>query len=295
MKKLTAFWYILKRSLLDPTYYHELAKVKFMFSYKYLWLLLTFLMLIRTVQFGVEYSVFRPKLPAMIQSVKKEIYAFYPQGLELRISNGKLYTNVEEPYVIDAPKSWGDFGQKHLIVIDTSATVEDYPSYNTFVLATRNAAVYPEQRNGRTSTQIYYFNQIKRSVYVDRDTYVRMLTQLEPYVKKIPFIVDVVVGVVLVLMPLFGGLFWASGILLGLVFKTAIVWLLAKVVRAQYGYRSLFKMGMHGSTWMIIVTLIMDITKQQIPFAANAIFFVWMGVVLWSLEQAAKRTETLTR
>lgn len=282
MDKLKTFWYVLKRSLFDPSYYHELATTKFGFSYMFLWFFLSCIVFFFVIGVGVRYVGVRSRIPGMISEVKKAVYNFYPAELELRISNGKLYTNVQEPYTIDAPKEWGDMGGKHLIVIDTKALADQYPSYNTLVLATRNTVVYPESKNGKESTQIYYFNNIKQSVYVDRSKYESMLSQLDPFVKKLPFIADSVTGVTLILSPFVGGLFWASKVMFGLLFSTGIIWLLNMRIGTRYGYWTLYRMGMHASVWTVLTDLAMSLTHQDIPFATGIVFILWMGIVLRS-------------
>jgi hypothetical protein len=282
MRKLKTFWYSFQRSLLDPSYYSEIAKARYWFSFKYLFFLLVCLSLIRSIQLGVNYSLIRNKIPSYIAIGKQELAAFYPKELELRISNGKLYTNVKEPYIIDFPKRFGDMEGKHLIVIDTKGTVDDYPKYNTIVLATRAALVYPEKQQGtHTTTQVYYFSEIKRSMYIDKQIYLKMIASLDPYIAKLPKLIDITVAVGLVILPFLGGLFWSSSIQLGLVFLTCIVWIVEKIMKTSYGYGALFRMGMHGVSWAILFTFLLDITHKQVDNLYSILFVLWMIFVLY--------------
>lgn len=287
MKKLKAFWYILRRSLLDPLYYKELLSVSFGFSYKYIWMLLTCLVVVGLIPIAGSYISYRSQIPSKLQEIKTTVLSLYPNELELRISNGKLYTNVDEPYAIPIPKSWGDMGKESLLVIDTSATVEDYPDTNAFMLATRNALVYPDRGSNAESysTRVFYFREIPRSIYMDKDRYETILYQLDPYIQKAPLIIDWVVAIFVIIAPWFGGLMWSVVVLIGLIFNTFFLYLTARILRLSYSYGQLYRLAMHGVTWSLLTQLLLTITKQEIPYASSVVFFLWMGVVFMTLRQ----------
>lgn len=282
MQKLKTFWHSFQNSLLNPLYYQEIAKARYWFSFKYLFFLLVCLSLIRSVQLGTAYSLVRDKIPSYISIGKTELLKLYPKELEIRISNGKLYTNVEEPYIVEIPAIFGEDLGKHLLVIDTKGKADDYLEYNTLVLATRQAVVYPEKQQGsRTTTQMYYFSELKRSLYIDYSLYKKGIDATGPYLERLPQIIDIAVLCGLLLLPLFGGLFWTSGTLLGLVFLSAIVWVIEKIMKTSYRYTTLFRMGMHGVTWAILFTFLLDITNQKVDNLYSIIFVLWMTFVLY--------------
>lgn len=284
MKKLSTFWNSFQRSLLDLGYYRDIAKASYWFSFKYLLFLLICLSLVKTVQLGNQYSKVRNRIPSFIAMARKEVMALYPKELELRISNGKLFTNVSEPYFIEFPQALGKMDGKHLAVIDTKGIADDYLKYNTLVLATRQALVYPDkQQGGATSTKLYYFSEMKRSLYIDYSLYRKMILSLDPLLAKLPKFIDTAVVFGLILFPLLGGLLWVSGTLFGLTFLTIFVWVLSKIVKTQYGYKTLFRLGMHGVTWSILFTFLLEITNQSVPYLYNLIFISWMAFVLFRI------------
>jgi len=288
MKKLNTFWITFQRSLLDASYYKEIAKVSFWFSFKYLLFLLVCLSLVRSVQLGILYNTHRKNIPSFVAVGIKEIKSIYPKELELRISNGKLYTNVQEPYVIEFPKVLGDMEGKHLAVIDTKGTADNYPKYNAIFLATRQALVFPDSQSGRESTQLYYFSELKRSFYMDYTQYSKIVKEIEPFAQKVPKFIDQFVIVGLFLLPLLGGLFWVQSTLFGIVFLTLIIWVIEKIVKTNFGYKSLFLMGVHGATWSILFTFLMEITSQKVDFLFNLIFIAWMTFVLVKNREVTK-------
>ncbi len=162
MQKIKTFWYSFQRSLLDVSYYRDIAKSSLQFSLQYLFFLLVCLSLIRSIQLGFGYTLVRKSIPSFIQMGMKEIAQLYPKELELRISNGKLYTNVQEPYIIEFPKAV-KMPEKHLLVIDTEGSADEYPQYNTILLATRQSLVYPDRQVGNNlTTKLYYFKDLKK-------------------------------------------------------------------------------------------------------------------------------------
>ncbi len=282
MEKLKTFWNSFQKSLLDYTYYKDIAKASYWFSFKYLLFLLICLSLVRAVQVGIGYSAIRKNIPSYLAMGQKEVAAFYPKGLELRVSNGNLYTNVQEPYTIEFPKIFGDAKGYHLIVIDTKGVADDYPKYNTVILATKKALVYPDKQQGnRTTTQLYYFADLKKSIYMDQTEYSKIVKSFNPFIAKLPNLIDKLVIIGLILLPFLGGLLWTSGTLFGLIFLTIFIWLVEKIAKTStYGYKTLFRMGMHGATWSILFTFLLAITNQKVDFLYNLIFIAWMTFVL---------------
>lgn len=288
MKKLNTFWNTFQNSLLDFNYYKDIAKASFWFSFKYLLFLLVCLSLVRSVQLGMRYSKVKNKIPSYISLGRNELIKLYPKELELRISNGKLFTNVKEPYFIEFPKILGNSEGKHLAVIDTKGVADNYPKYNTIILATRNALVYPDKQQGNiSSTKMYYFSEVKRSLYIDYSLYSKLIQSMDPFMAKLPVYIDKLVIIGLFLFPFFGGLFWLFGVLFGLLFLTLLVWIMEKILKISFGYKTLFRLGMHGITWSVLFTFLLELTNQTVPNLFSIIFLAWMGFVLYKLKLSA--------
>ncbi|MFZ2206832.1 MAG: DUF1189 family protein [Microgenomates group bacterium] len=286
MKKLNAFWYSFQKSLLDLNYYKDIIKTSYWFSFKYLLFLLICLSLVRSVQLGLEYGKVRNKIPGYIQMAKRELLNLYPKELELRISNGRLYTNVVEPYYIDFPAKFGNMEGKHLAVIDTEASPTEYKQYNALVLATRDVVVYPDKQQGDSvTTKMYFFSDLKKSLYIDHTIYTRIIDSLSPLLIKLPTYIEIAVIVGLILLPLIGGLFWTSSTLFGLIFLTILVWIMSKIIGVKLSYKALYRLGMHGVTWPILFAFLLDLTHQSIPYIFNLIFALWMGFVLFRMKR----------
>ena len=212
---------------------------------------------------------------------------FYPKGLELKIINGQLTTNVKEPYIFDLEKNKQPADQRHLLIIDTQGSIENYPKYNTYILATKNAVVYPsESKNNRIEqTSVFYFRDLKQNLTLNKNIYDKFLSVARPYVPRIPFFVDYIILIFLFLFLIFGSLFWTGGVMFGLLFLTFFVWIVNLIFKKKYSYGSLFKMGMHAVTWPILISEAVKYLKLPFSGFYAPIYLVLMLIVLFSSEK----------
>lgn len=291
MNPLKTFFYSLRRSLLDISYYREIASASFGFSFKYLWFLLLVLTVIKGAFAGAAYIRNRPHISPGVTRIMEYAKDIYPAELELNISKGQLSTNVAEPYIFDAfPGSARRGEDPHLLIIDTQGSIENYPYYNTYVLATRNAVVYPSKSNNSEiqQTSVFYFRDLKQDFTFNKRIYDGFINRIRPYTANVTPIVDSIVVSALIMFTLFGSLFMTLFVMIGLSVLTFFTWLVSLIFRRQYGYGSLFKMGMHAVTWPIIITEVIRYFNPSFPNLYSLIFFVGMIVILFTLKPVAK-------
>src|SRR3989339_1569285 len=105
MNPLKTFFYSFKKSLFEPKYYKDVAKVSFWFSFKYLWFLFFILIIFKSIFLGGQYLKSRPQIQPEVNRLLTYAENFYPRGLELKIRNGQLSTNVKEPYTFYLEKN----------------------------------------------------------------------------------------------------------------------------------------------------------------------------------------------
>jgi hypothetical protein len=276
MNPFKTFFYSFKKSLLETKYYDEVAKVNFWFSFKYLFCLLFLITFIKMLIFSGFYLGARSFIQPGVNKVINYAQTIYPNDFKISIKNGQLVTNIKEPYVLDIKDNKIE-GKRHFLIIDTKGNIENYPSYDSYILATRNAVVYPSKssKNEVGETSIFYFNNIKKNISLDKKTYDKFINMVKPYSSKAHLFVD---WAVLALSPfalIFGSLFWTIGTLFCLVFLTFFVWLVNLLFKKQYSFGSLYKMGIHASTWPIVIGILL-------PHFYSWIFLGWMMVILFS-------------
>lgn len=291
MNPLKTFFYSLKRSLFEPKYYKDVADASFGFSFKYLWFLLFLLTFIKILLFGGQYLTSRNSIQPEVN--KLMIYAenFYPKELKLQIKNGQLSTNVEEPYIFDLEKDASQTDQKHFLIIDTKGSIENYPSYGSYVLATKNAVVYPSKSSNNKvgETSVFYFRDLKKNLTIDKKTYDNLLNVVKPYAPKVGILVNYLMLLFSPLFLIFGSFFWTIGVMFGLLFLTFFVWIVNLIFKKQYSFGSLFKMGMHAVTLPILVSQVSGYLKSPYPTFYSWIFLIWMLVILLQRSPAEKR------
>jgi hypothetical protein len=288
MNPLKTFFYSFKKSLFEPKYYQDVEKASFWFSFKYLWFLLFILTFIKTFTFVGLYFKSRPKIQPEVNKIMVYAENFYPKELKLDIKNGQLSTNVKEPYIFDLDKKPE---QKHFLIIDTKGSIENYPSYNSYILATKNAVVYPsESKNNKIGeTSVFYFRELKQNFTLDKKTYDNMLNIVNPYTPKIKLFVDWIMLSLSPLFLVFGSLFWTIGVMISILFLTFFVWIINLIFKKGHNYGSLYRMGMHAVTWPIIFNEFLGYVKSPFPRFFNWIFLIWMLIVLFQQSPSKKR------
>jgi len=292
MKKLKTFFYSLKNSLFNRNYYKDISKSSFWFSFKYLWFLLFLIVFVYSLIGATAYLFFRPRVGPSINQFVKSTENFYPRGLELNIREGRLSTNVVEPYIIDLEARSPNINSPHFLIIDTAGSIDSYPDYNTYILATRNAVVYPSKsaKNDISGTSVFYFNNLKNNFSLNRQMVDRFIYSTRPYTGKLLYFVDLLVVFGLITLLFFGSFFWLMILLFILLIYTFFLWLINKIFKLNYSFNNIYRMGMHGVTWPLLTSELFRIFgfTSKSPFAL--IFFIWMLIVLFNQNKVEKKS-----
>ena len=290
MNSLKTFFYSLKKSLFERKYYKDVAEANFWFSFKYLWFLIFILTIIKVLSFGGQYLKSRNRIQPKVNKLMIVTENLYPDELKLQIKNGQLSTNVREPYLFDFKQKIKPT-EKHILVIDTQGTIENYPNYNSYILATKNAVVYPSKSSSNRvgETSVFYFRNLKKDFTLNKNIYNNFLNVIRPYSNKALYFLDYFVIIFLFFFFIFGSLFWTAGIIFGLLFLTFFVWIINLIFKKQYSYGSLFKMGMHAITWPILTSELMGYIKPPYPKFYSLIFLIWMLIILFQKSTSKKR------
>lgn len=283
MKKLSAFWYVFKRSLTDPDYYNQLLKTSFTFSLKYLFALLFFTLLIRGLVLSLSMLSLLPQVPKYVGEAKSIVRNFYPSDLVITINNGTLRTNVDEPYTIPFPKQM-NISDMSFAVIDTKGSVEDYKKYKTVLYVTKNAVAYPDSNSDSNGYKVYPFSNIKKYLIINHEVYLRLADKVIPYFNYAPQALTVLALVILILLPSLGSVFYLLSMLFSLLLLTLLTYVMSRLVKKPLDYQTLYRMGMHGVTFSILFDLLKTFFGLSIPLTFIMPFLIWMLIVLNSLK-----------
>lgn len=284
MNTLKTFFYSLKRSMLDLNYYKDVADASFGFSLKYLWFLLLILTIVKAITFAGAYIYARPTVTPAVNRAVSYAQNLYPPDLKIKVQDGQLSTNVKEPFIFDLDQNYKTGSNRHLLIIDTTGTIENYPYYNTYVLATRNAVVYPSksERDQIQETSVFYFRNLKNDIAVDRKIYDDIIGKIRPFAAKAVVFVDWFVAAGLLMFLILGSFGWTMAILFALLFMTAVVWAVSMIFRKGYGYQPLYRMGMHAVTWPILLEQAIKYFHLPVPNIFFLVFVVFMTAVIFT-------------
>lgn len=233
-----------------------------------------------TIRIYIPLGDFFKLLPSHIE-------ALYPDGLEIKILNGTVLTNVQEPYKIPfAPVQLliDEYNERvlgtqakpeNLLVIDTNATSTDLESYSTYSLLTRDMLIYRNNKNVVKKVSLQSIN----NVTIDQRT-VTHLSQVFSPVHRI--IVPILILGTLILFALFLPLF-GLGMLL---FYTTILFGIAYLMKIHIPFMKLYQMLLHLVTIPVTLMGILSIVglNQSFPLRDTLIITLLGTFLLYKIK-----------
>lgn len=230
--------------------------------------------------FAIGLAVVAPSLETFARNQLAVAQRWYPDELVLTLSGGVLSTNVQEPYALDLPSEWGTMeedGPAHVIVIDTSASVDDFAARDTAVLLTRTSAVVKDDNGVRTFD---YAEADEGNLVVNEKLVFDAVTGLSAYTSMLPWIAwGLVLALLLVLPWIVGGFMWL-GSLFFLLWATVITWIFSSIVGRGHRYGELYRLGLFGVTNSALLSFALTMTSLSLGWATYVLFFGWMAYVI---------------
>jgi len=255
----------IKDSIYSPTYYRELTREPFSYSFKYLLVFGLIFALLVLIKSSVLYL---PKFNEILSKIGPTIIESYPAELEVNVKSGNISTNVTEPYFIKTPSSIkgstrGNNIQnqaENFITIDTKSepNVENLEKFNTTILITKNYVIYKDMNSKITSQSIKGLPDF----VVNRNMVSQMTQKMTPYFK--------------ILLPLFAVFIFIGAFLsvllnmIYLLFIALLVWLIAVIKKAGIGYGKSYQFAMHLMTLPILLSLI----PYSVPYQYSLLLLI---------------------
>lgn len=298
MGKIKTWFYVFRQSITNPSYYADVLKVDFWFSFKYLLLLLFIISLVPSISLSSYLIKKLPDIDKVTKQGLNTIKQIYPSDLSLTIIKGKLYTNVKEPYYIDSiegfEKSLQGSNYNHLITIDTQGIIDDYPKYKTVILVTQDGIIYPSKStsNKHTQPQVFFFNQIKQNFTFNKRVYIEMVSKIEPYVAYVKSLVIFIILSLFLIAPFLTSLFFLLGKLIQLLYLSLISLILSKLMKVGLEYKEVYRLSMHAITTPILLVAVLNTLALKIQFSYTLCYLVYM-VVVFSRLTAKEKKDTL--
>lgn len=176
---------------------------------------------------------------------------YYPEGLEVQITNGQVSTNAENPFVLplsmlsDEPSEAGD--PVNLLVIDT--TVADplaaLESYDTMILVSLDKVV-AQKSDGEV--RVFSLEEVENLSITEESTQTFLQTIL-PWLIAGALVLTLFIPVIVILFVFLYNLL----ILLGLAVP---VWILGKLQKLNFSYKESYMLAAYALTLPMILSLI---------------------------------------
>ncbi len=291
MRKVKIFTRTFWNSLTKPSYYQDIKEAKFSFSFKYLLSLFLLVSFIVGVSFSARVLGFVPQTPKFVENTKSFLVETYPQRLKLTLKEGKITTNVKEPYFIDLAedKKAAIEPFAHLIAISTKGKAEDIKSLDSLFLITSDNLVVSEgtaSGSYRVVSLNNVLSKIPNGVSMDKTLFVSILDKFTPYVLEVlPRIIVGVSLLILIFYPLLRGTF-------GFIFQTIfllpaalVLFVGAKIAKRKLSFKKMYQMSLHGATIPVTLSFIFGFSGlyPYISIVSWLAFFVFMFVVISKL------------
>jgi hypothetical protein len=264
--------------MLDSSYYADVAKAKFSFSLKYLYLLMGFTVVISTLPLFIFTLTALPSLTRNIPQTKQQIAEAFPQDLSMTIVNGELTTSTPQPYAVKLSQITHDPNDNlNLLTIDTTASFDDYDGMKTSILMTKKYIVIPNSNNRNYRVMKYPTSVIP--LEINPTTYKDAVTRFVwPILDRSNLIIGGLIIVGILLIPLIS-MSKVSLTLLGLLFLTLVSLLIFRIQKLNYSYKQLFRIGMHAITLSVVVDTFLSLLNYSIPYLFPAIFIIWIIMI----------------
>lgn len=242
-------------SVYSPKFYSEISKSSFGSAIGYLSLVSLFLSIIYLVIL----------MPTLLQSSGKvgqyisKLAGSYPENLQVVIKDGKVTTNVTEPYYI-----YSETGEK-IGVIDTYTpySAAKFAGYNVLFWVSKDS-VFVKDSSGEIKVEdLSKISNLK----IDKEAVGFVKSKIDPYVPFVNLVVCVAV---------FLGKFLASfGRLIYLSIFALIILLTLKIMKRDTNYAGAYKVGIYAMTLPFTIELILSIFKYKgFPFMFSLITLI---------------------
>lgn len=212
----------------------------------------------------------------------------YPKELKLTLKEGKITTNVKEPYFIDLAedKKASIEPFKHFIALSTKGNPEDIKNLDSLFLLTSDNLIFSEgtvSGNYRVVSLANTLSKIPNGVSMDKSLFTSILDKFSPYaIKILPGIIIGISLLILILYPLLRGTF---GFIFEAVFllpAALVLFIGAKIAKRKLSFAKMYQMSLHGATIPITLSFIFGFSGLY-PYTSLVswlAFFVFMLVVI---------------
>jgi hypothetical protein len=267
-------------SIWSPRRYAEIPTIPLGRALRYFCKLALVLTAMRLVPFVVMGA-------ALIPVVTTSLSDLFPPGLELRVTNGVITSNVPEPYFIPMPDyvALAD-APRNIAVIDTRTqpSLAQLDEYQAVAWIHRDAIYVRGEIAGEL---VPVPMDADANLVFDRRTVDGYVAEARPWILVLGG-----VGLIGALVALFAGYMVR---LLYLLAAALLIFGLVRVLRYRWSYADSYKAGLFGMTAAFLVDLAVDIAGLVSPITGftNMFTLVMVSTVVVNLAAARRRERAL--
>lgn len=268
--KTKTFFYVIRRSLFDYEYLMSTLDASFGFSMKYLLSLIFVSSLILNIPTVIEAN---KGLGNIFEVVEYELLGVFEDGLEIKVNNGEMLINQEEPYTIPIKTEsieMQESGIDNLVVFDSEGTIDDVWEYRTLMLVNDKNIIVRKEEGRIESIQISDLE----NVVIDRSTATSIISEIA---KILPWLRVMMAIVIFATIFLVLSIFSAIAIIFGSITALGVGLLLKK----NLSFGEHVKLSMHSITFSFVLACIGLLLQINafIPITFLGVFFVNTFVV----------------
>ncbi len=262
----------IQKSIYGPEYYKEVTTRPASYSWKYYWTLALLIALLTTIVTSIPLI---PVIQKSLHTFPQQFFDYYPDELVVQINEGKITSNVVEPYYLSVPEMFKDdiaeLPIKNLGVIDTQTpfSIDEFKAREVFFWITADSVAMQDDTGGINISPIAK----EVSYIVSEDGLRGALTSIEPY---FPFVIPIVV-----LLIFLGVMFSFVFLLLYLLIDAIFVFLMSKIMKWGFSYGTAFRLCLHATTLPILVSAIFSLLPLSftLPFFSTFLLLivVWLN------------------
>ncbi|MBU0708353.1 DUF1189 domain-containing protein [Patescibacteria group bacterium] len=291
MQEQVGFLADLKGTFSSPAYYARVLGQPLKSSLKFFFLFFLLYSVIITT-----YVTVKDYLPQreLLNYLPEELVNLYPEELVVTVKDGEVSINVDEPYRIPVSainemlenidqrvlgQSTGTI--ENILVIDTKGKIEDYFTYQTFFLLTKNHLSYLNESGNVEAISLAEITNWT----IDRTVVRDVINTIAPYLRYlIPLMIIVTFLFLVVVFP--------AATLFYLLILAAILWVVSKLVSYPLSYKKSYQMGMHLILVGVALLMIINVSgiNLDIPYLWTIVLVLLGGVILVKIKSLPEST-----
>jgi hypothetical protein len=289
MQKISTFIRTFVRSVTSLSYYADVLRASFSFSFLYFVVFNVIAALVTAIKIAVPVSMF--DLP----QAANQLIAIYPQDLVVNINKGHLSINKPLPYAIPVPPQWQSQDKsvdevQNLVVFDSDEqvkSVSDFQKYKTFALVTETA-VYSEG-NSDGQIKVSPISQEVNGAHFSRTEINQLRDSFFNHrvIKNKLYAPLIGLAVFIMCIPLFiGWHFWTVVMYSILVYIIVIVAKKTILHDREVSFGKIVQVGLHTITPLIVIGYIADALHFGSLWHGLAYLIAYLAMTLSALYAA---------